>query len=59
MDSELFTLADAVLSPHIAGPTEDAFPLMWEFARRNLRAYLAGDTALEGIVTPEVYDRCT
>jgi phosphoglycerate dehydrogenase-like enzyme len=59
-ESALFELPDVVLSPHIAGPTEDAFSIMWSFACRNLQAYLAGDeSSLEGLVTPEIYDRTT
>lgn len=61
LESGLRDLPEAVLSPHLAGPTYDAFPGMWEFAMGNLRAYLSqgADAVLEGVVTPEVYDRCT
>ena len=58
LDSSLFSLPDTVLSPHIAGPTEDSFPAMWDFAMRNISQFLAGGE-IEGLVTPEVYDRCT
>jgi phosphoglycerate dehydrogenase-like enzyme len=57
-DSPLRTLPQALLSPHIAGPTEDSFADLWEFAMSNLRRYLAGES-IEGLVTLEVFDRST
>jgi phosphoglycerate dehydrogenase-like enzyme len=55
-DSPWFDMADAVLSPHIGGPTWDASPLCGEFALANLRRYLLGEP-LEAVVTLDVYDR--
>ena len=48
----------ALLSPHIAGPTEDALPVMCEFALANLQRYLKGEP-IEGRVSLEIYDRTT
>ncbi|PTX97040.1 phosphoglycerate dehydrogenase [Spartobacteria bacterium LR76] len=58
MDSPLRTLPGAILSPHIAGPTEDAFALLWDFAMKNISSYLQG-LPLQGVVTEEIYDRST
>jgi phosphoglycerate dehydrogenase-like enzyme len=55
-DSPLRLLSDAVLSPHIAGPTSDTFALCGEFAMSNLHRYLRGETPT-GLVTIEAYDR--
>lgn len=49
---------DAVLSPHIAGPTFDQYPQIGEYAVRNIGRYLAGER-LESLVTLEEYDRAT
>lgn len=57
-DSPLRTVPGAILSPHIAGPTEDAFALLWEFALKNIASYLHG-LPLQGVVTEEIYDRST
>ncbi|MBN8708768.1 MAG: hydroxyacid dehydrogenase [Verrucomicrobia bacterium] len=57
-DSPLRTLPEAILSPHIAGPTEDAFALLWDFAMKNISSYLQG-LPLQGVVTEEIYDRST
>ncbi|WP_269537337.1 hydroxyacid dehydrogenase [Cerasicoccus fimbriatus] len=57
-DSPLHQVADAVLSPHIAGPTSDQFARCGEQALRNLTAYLKGEP-LEAVVTLEIYDRAT
>ncbi len=51
-------VSDAVLSPHIAGPTFDQYPQIGGFAVRNIARYLAGG-ALESVVTLEEYDRAT
>lgn len=48
----------AIISPHIAGPTADWYPKCGEFALRNLHRYMTNQP-LEGIVTPEIYDRST
>lgn len=49
---------DAVLSPHIAGPTFDQYPQIGGYAVRNIGRYLAGGTP-ESVVTLEEYDRAT
>ncbi len=49
---------DAVLSPHIAGPTFDQYPRIGDHAVRNLGRYLAGGVP-ESVVTLEEYDRAT
>lgn len=57
-DSPLRDVDAALLSPHIAGPTRDAFPLCGAFALENLRRYFASQP-VEGRVTLEIYDRTT
>lgn len=54
----LLKTTHALLSPHIAGPTEDALPGMCEFALANLQRYIKGEP-IEGLVSLEVYDRTT
>jgi phosphoglycerate dehydrogenase-like enzyme len=49
---------DALISPHIGGPTDDFFPELGRFARSNLERYLRGGQP-EGIVTLRDYDRAT
>lgn len=51
-------LGDAVLSPHIAGPTFDQYPQIGAHAVRNIARYLAGEAPLSR-VTLEEYDRAT
>lgn len=59
-DSLLLANPETLLSPHIAGPTHDSLPLCGEQALENLRHFLAGDlNELEGVITPEIYDRST
>ena len=55
-DSEFYRIPNALLSPHIAGPTADTFPLCGEFALDNVRQYLQGGK-IAGLVTLEAYDR--
>ena len=57
-DSPLHDLEDAVLSPHIAGPTSDQFAQCGKLALRNIQAYLNG-SPLEAQVSLEIYDRAT
>lgn len=57
-DSPLLQIPNALLSPHIAGPAEDSFPILWDFAMGNLRRYLAGES-IDALVTLDVYDRST
>ena len=58
LDSALLELPQTLLSPHIAGPAEDSFPVLWEFAMENLRRYLLGES-IDALVTLDVYDRAT
>jgi phosphoglycerate dehydrogenase-like enzyme len=57
-DSPLLTIENAVLSPHIAGPTNDWFHRCGDYAMENVDRYLAGQS-LNGLVTLEIYDRTT
>lgn len=57
-DMPLRHVPDAILSPHIAGPTPDAFPVLWDYAMQNIARYYAGED-LVGLVTLEVYERST
>ena len=60
LDSPFFDLPNALLSPHIAGPTQDGLPLCGDHALSNLRHYLAGQPEqIKGRVTLEIYDRTT
>lgn len=52
----LFQLPNALLSPHLAGPTEDAFVDLCGFAKRNIDRYFRNEP-LEGLVSLDVYDR--
>ena len=51
-------LANASLTPHIAGPTLDRYGDAGGLALRNLRAYAEGRTP-EAVITPERYDVTT
>ena len=57
-NSPFCRLRDAVLSPHIAGPTFDQYPRLGEFAVRNIARFLSGQVP-ESLVTLEEYDRST
>jgi phosphoglycerate dehydrogenase-like enzyme len=57
-DSRLRQIPNALLSPHIAGPTEDSFPMLAQFALHNIRQYLHG-AEIDGRVTMDIYDRST
>jgi phosphoglycerate dehydrogenase-like enzyme len=57
-DSPFCRVSDAVLSPHIAGPTFDQYAACGEHATRNLAAYLDG-APLDGRMSLEEYDRST
>ncbi|CAN5794668.1 hydroxyacid dehydrogenase [soil metagenome] len=57
-DSLLHHVNDAVLSPHIAGPTSDQFPLCGKLVERNLQTFFSG-LKPEAIVSLEIYDRAT
>ena len=51
-DSELRGLPNAVLTPHLAGPTTDRRRDAGRFAVDNIRGYIAG-TGLKGVITAE------
>jgi len=57
-DSPLRGLANVMLTPHRAGPTDDRMRDAGEFALKNLRAY-GNDEPLLAVVTPEIYDAST
>ncbi|MFA6961546.1 MAG: NAD(P)-dependent oxidoreductase [Opitutaceae bacterium] len=57
-DSPFLDVPDAVLSPHIAGPTGDLFPECGRQAINNLSRYLNGQPT-ETRVTLDLYDRAT
>jgi phosphoglycerate dehydrogenase-like enzyme len=57
-NSAFCSVRDAVLSPHIAGPTFDQYPKIGEHAVRNIHRYLVGETP-SSVVTLEEYDRAT
>jgi phosphoglycerate dehydrogenase-like enzyme len=57
-DSPLRDNPGVLLSPHVAGPTWETYPLCGAQALENLAAYLRGETP-ENLVTLEIYDRAT
>lgn len=57
-DSPLLTLPGAILSPHIAGPTLDAYAKCGHHALANIRRYCEGRPP-EGLITPEIFPRST
>ncbi len=57
-NSAFCRVRDAVLSPHIAGPTFDQYPQIGKYAVRNIGRYLMG-VRPESVVTLEEYDRAT
>jgi phosphoglycerate dehydrogenase-like enzyme len=57
-DSPLLSLPGAILSPHIAGPTLDAYVTCGRHALANIERYLEG-RPLSGLVTPEIFSRST
>lgn len=60
LDSLLLTNPETLLSPHVAGPTHDILPACGALALKNLHHYLAGEIdQMEGVITPEIYDRST
>ncbi|WP_309381331.1 hydroxyacid dehydrogenase [Cerasicoccus frondis] len=56
--SPLRTSENILLSPHVAGPTWDTYPLLGEQAMTNIEKYLNGETP-DNVVTLEIYDRST
>lgn len=57
-NSPLHQVEDAILSPHIAGPTRDQMARCGALVLRNLHAFYAG-MPLDAMVTLELYDRGT
>jgi phosphoglycerate dehydrogenase-like enzyme len=56
--SAVTQIPDAIISPHIGGPTLDRYADCGAQALRNLSRFLAGEP-LEGVITAEVFDRST
>lgn len=54
----LYSVNDAVLSPHIAGPTADQYSRIGELALANIERFLTGEEPASR-VTLEIYDRAT
>jgi phosphoglycerate dehydrogenase-like enzyme len=57
-NSPLLQNPGVLLSPHIAGPTWDTYPLCGAAAMANVERCLRGEPP-EHLVTPEIYDRAT
>ncbi|WP_043587008.1 hydroxyacid dehydrogenase [Geminisphaera colitermitum] len=57
-DSPFVGLPDALISPHIGGPTDDLYPMCGDYALANVNRHLAGQ-AIESLVTLTAYDRST
>lgn len=57
-DSPLRDLPEVVLTPHVAGPTEDRAHLCGEWAIENLKRNLRGEP-IRSPVTVAIYDRST
>ncbi len=57
-DSPFLTVPDAIISPHIGGPTYDHFPDCGQLALDNLSRFFRGEP-LDALITPELYDRST
>jgi phosphoglycerate dehydrogenase-like enzyme len=56
--SILWSLPNAIISPHIGGPTFDRFPQCGRQALNNMIRYFRKEP-LESIVSTEIYDRST
>lgn len=57
-ETALFQVPQAILSPHIAGPSHDQYGRCGEFAAQNIQRYLRGEPTAAR-VTLEIYDRST
>ncbi len=57
-DSPLRIAPNAILSPHLAGPTRDHMAHCGRYALEHLAAYLRGEPVPDAF-TPEIYDRST
>lgn len=55
-NSDFFGIPNALLSPHIAGPTSNTLRSCGDYAVNNLHRYLQGQ-AVEGVISLEMYDR--
>ncbi len=58
LDSPLRQLENALLLPHLGGPTVDQRQTAGAYGLANIERYLRGED-LESIVTLEIYDRAT
>jgi phosphoglycerate dehydrogenase-like enzyme len=56
--SAFFQISDALLSPHIAGPTCGTFAECGAFAMGNIRRFMEGEP-VQGAISLEMYDRLT
>ncbi len=56
--SPLLAIPDAVLSPHIGGPTYDRLPKCAAFAERNLQRFFNGEP-LEAVISLQQFDWAT
>lgn len=56
--SALCQVPEAIVSPHIAGPTQEEYAAIGRRAEENLRCYLRGETPAD-VVTLAHYDRAT
>ncbi|MET0263722.1 MAG: NAD(P)-dependent oxidoreductase [Rariglobus sp.] len=56
--SPFLKVPNAILSPHVAGPTYDQFPECGNHAIENMDRYLRGEP-LDALITAELYDRST
>jgi phosphoglycerate dehydrogenase-like enzyme len=57
-DSALCQISGAIVSPHIAGPTQEEYAAIGRRAVENLQRYLRGETPAD-VVTLDHYDRST
>lgn len=58
VDSPVRQLPGALISPHIAGPTLDAYPTCGELALANIEAHLAG-LPVRGVLSAADFERMT
>jgi phosphoglycerate dehydrogenase-like enzyme len=56
--SELFNIPDAILSPHIGGPSHDQYHQCGTLALQNIARFVRGETP-HALVTLAIYDRST
>ncbi len=58
-DSPVHEIPGALLSPHIAGPTDDFYPICGQHALNNVARYMSGLAPDGEFITTEIYDRST